>query len=410
MALLKYNGKIVLFNGAFTSAQDFTVIELEVSGSTFVDRSNAFFQIQSSTPNNTIYIDFQDGTGEHAFAPNSGNNHVYIGTNSNTIYTYQDGNTGRRKVFIRFKNSQDVTYIQLANFMMYGNFPKSIANYNLTEGLSFSNNTTSKWDAFPVDFRSVNSMSVMFRNTFQNKVVNLSPWVYSSRIQTLILDGIFNLSALPAINHTDKLINIVGLKNLTLANSDLNSNSLPSNLKDISTLEYLRIGNNSTLTTLPTVLVGCANIKTLILGSGDGFGYSHITSWGNGITGMIRLETLTCMGGVATNSPTSIPTGLNTCVALKNIDLRGGYRTQARIDEFVTNFYNYVVANPNLTNINLNIGYSGSTVLNTRPSGVYQTSSTPTTPMEMIYKLVNDYRHTVTVTNITNNGNEVLTP
>ena len=405
MALLKYNGKIVLFNGAFTSAQDFTVIELEVNGATFFNSttSGRTFEIRSSVPNNTMYIDFQDGTGEKTFNPNNGNNHRY----TDDFYTYQDGNTGRRKIFIRFKDAREITYIAFVNFPMFGNFPKSIANYNLSDSLVFANSTSSKLDAFPEDFRSVNSVYVSFKNAFQNKAINLAPWVYSSKIQRLILDGIFNLSALPTINHTDKLINIDGLRELTLSNSDLNSNSLPSNIKDISTLEYLRIGNNTTLTTLPTALVGCANIKTLILGSADGYGYSRITSWGNGITGMIRLETLTCMGGVA---PTSIPTGLNTCVALKNIDFRGGYTTQARIDEFVTNFYNYVVANPSLTNINLNIGYSGSTVLNTRPSGVYQTSATPSTPMEMIYKLVNDYRHTITVTNITNNGNEVLTP
>ena len=121
------------------------------------------------------------------------------------------------------------------------------------------------------------------------------------------------------------------------------------------------------------------------------------------------MTSLTTLLNVGTG-PTNIPTGFNTCLALKNIDLRNNFKTQASIDEFVTNFYNYIVANPNLTNINLDIGWRSSTVSNTRPSGTYQASETPTTAMERIYKLVNDYRHTITVTNITNNGNEVLTP
>lgn len=423
MKLLKHNGNIALFGGSQFTIPDLSVIELEVGGASFLDNVNGSrrFGVYNREGGNEMYIDFNDGTGEHTYLPNSGVDFSFLSWSTASFYTYQDGYSGRRKIKIRFKDHKKVEGIVIRYQEFYGVFPKSLSVYNLNDLVIYGhhNASYSRFENFTLDFRASKIRKLDLRNISNNIVKDLPEWIVNSEIQELTLLNSFDLSDV-STNNISRLVNQPLLSTLTLANVQLNVNSLPSNLKDFPSLKTLNIQGSTTLTTLPSSLVGCTNIENLELGSGSsGFGFSHITSWGNGVSGMTSLKSFVCNNTTVANIPTTIITGLQDCVNLNFLDLVGGYRTEVRMTEFLNNFYDFTLNERNFSNFSLNIGWKVSTFKNIRPVGVYQQPAdyidninfgTPTTPMEQIWVLVNVFGYTITITNTTDNGSEILTP
>lgn len=105
----------------------------------------------------------------------------------------------------------------------------------------------------------------------------------------------------------------------------------------------------------------------------------------------------------------TFPAWLNALTSLKTFSCMASFETQQAMDDFVDSVYAFVTANASLITGNTPfrqmsiIAYDDNRPLYSwKPSGLYQEPSgyiqgssngTPTTPMEKIYCLINNYNH-----------------
>jgi Leucine-rich repeat (LRR) protein len=423
--MYKTHSKIVKVGSKIPVSENRTVINLTVRGTSFPDRyigGTAFTIISSGTQ--VMHIDYMDGTGVHDTNLINGTNNIQLNTyyykdleDPTKIGTIDPTYMQERTIRIWFDYPYRITTFLIQNFGLYGDFPRNIGNYNLN-ALTFSQ--VYSLENFPTVFRGGNWTLLVLNNLSSIKPTVLPDWIGLSRISTLRLQNVFNLSGSPASTNVNSLSKVKDLKNLYLLTNSMGNNSFPTTLKDITTLENLYVNGNP-FTIFPSAIGDCQQLKALVISDNTGaFGFNTtMTSWGAGIGNMTSLVSLT-YATTTSNFPTTVPTGADTAIVLKNIIVKESYRTsQARTDAFVNNWYDFIVANASLVLGNtkfrqmvFDIGNLISTPT-LRPSGGATPTvlvDPPTTPIQKIYYMCKKYGHMWTIRNLANTGIEIVMP
>ena len=431
MDIVKFFGNIGRSGQTLWKYPDLSTINLEVSGTSFPDTriqgeggsnpSNVVFEVKSNNLNNEMYIDFADGTGRHTYQPNASGVFKYEATALHYFQdvpaeykdTYNVDYLIKRTIKISFKYPSSITYMRLSYVGFYGDFPRSLGTYNFIDGLDIrSASIPRRWGTFPTALKGIRSNSLTLLACFLERFTTIPLWLTNSELKTLTLISVFDGSAVNTVNGMDRIHNIKGLEGINMVSALLGNNSIANNLKDIPTLKSVFFQHN-TFTTVPDSIYNALQIEYLTVGNG------YLESWGTGFKAGAQINRLSYGPSNNASFPTTVPTGLENCVLLKTVENLGSFRTQARLDAHINAWYDFVVANASTSTGNtqfrqmsITMGYTNSsaTGINTRPSGLYQDSPTPSTAMEKIYKLVKVYGHTWTVVNTTQTGNQVLTP
>lgn len=432
MEMVKFYGSLGRHGKFLWRYPDLSTILLEVSGTSFPDK-----KIQGEGGNNPsdvviditvgegneMYVDFADGTGEHTFLPNSTRGtkilysatalHYFQDVPENIKNTYNPSYDIKRVIKIRFKDPSKVTYFKMHHIGVHGNFPKALGTYNITQDIDISSNNSKKWDSAPTALKGLRVNYLRLSTVFKEQFERIPDWIINSEIKAISLVSSFNArQKLPNETAMDKIHLIKGLYSLNFVSVGLGNNSFADNLK--STLLYNVFLQYNQFSVVPDAIYNALQIGYLTLGG------SNLESWGTGFKVGTKLNRMSYWPSSHANFPTTIPTGLENCVLLKTVENIGSYRTQSRLDAHINAWYDFIITNASTVSGNtqfrqmsINMGYtanSNATGINTRPSGLYQDSVNPSTPMEKIYKLVKVYGHTWTVVNTTQTGNQVLTP
>lgn len=425
--MYRIGNKILKRGNALYFAENPTVLEFTVRGTSFPDRQSGVSVQFNSDTGNVINFDFNDGTGTHRFLPNSAGKN-FLWQNPDIIHYFQDlvdplkigtvDNTypQERKIRIWFDFPSKTKSVLIQNTTLRGDFPGNIGNYNLDE-MRFS--AVRMFEGFPIRFRGGKFLYVYLNNISAVLPKVFSPWIGSSEINYLTLQRTYDLSDGSIATGVDSISNCKGLVNLYLSILNMNTNlCFPSTLKDIPTLRDLRIGGNK-YTVFPKRVGECSQVTKLVISAADGYDYApEFNSWGYGLGLMTSLETLHSGGAPA--MPTTMPIGLANCVNLKEMLFNASFITEIRVDAFVFNFYNFITVEASLVsgntkfrNMNINIGGSVGPFNSARPTG----GATPTivvnpppTAIQRVYNLCKLYGHTFTVRNLANTGTETITP
>tara|TARA_R100000963_G_C4645881_1_gene110350 strand:- start:4342 stop:5961 length:1620 start_codon:yes stop_codon:yes gene_type:complete len=321
--------------------------------------------------------------------------------------------------------------------------PEFILNSNSLEYVNLNSAVT---------LSGTNSESKLDR-FFSNELPNLNGFDLSStKIDTRIPDFHKDITGEIGFSgqNTSGFLFSNNLSNWKGSLSISNSTSLPDSeivrvLEDSSITSFNAVSNSFNLDIITTEIN--TTIRLLILGRGDSFGGSLPSFLGN----LTALDSL-YFGDFGNgqdfpqlkfygNNP--LPNSLSHLQLSKNTDLEvtvptwfgtlnlnrfqsWSWQTQSRINTHVENFYSVVESTNAMTgstylrgldyqlvNTNLNLN------TNPRPSGTYEAptgyiqgsaNGTPTSPMQAIYVLVNQYNMTVTVLNELGNGKDIYTP
>lgn len=418
--LRTYNNRLLISDdGKLIKPYSLPEIEVTNRGTVFPDGYSSSTGVNITTSiANTIFIDFGDGSEvyEREFTG------LLQIRRSTPIYTYSVSSDYQVRIWFKFPSK--VTSVEFNFVYFYGDFPVALSLYNLST-LRLNNNY---FNDFPVNFGASSIRTIEFNNPTGGTITNIPLWITRSRINRLNYGGSrINLSN-SLTNNVDKLINIQGLTSLNF----LNGCMLPdvtSNLKDISTLSHLSFCGNTPVTSITPNINACKQITHLGFGyiSNTNFGSTatngQLNSWGVGLVGMSNL--IGFYAGFCANLPTTVPTGLEDCVNIKTLYFLQSFQSLTRVNEAVTNYYNFTIANASMATgntkfrqINFNITRSTGN-LTPRPTGTYQaptgyvqgsSNGTPASQMEMLYVLVKQYRWTCVITNTAGTGNETLTP
>jgi len=372
-------------------------------------RGNTRFTTQDE---NEIYIDFGDGSPIYTEVFSGSLN--FLGE---SLYEYDT--IERRTVKIWFKYPERIIQIAIAWQYYIGNFPLNIGLYSLTQ---FSVQQT-RFEEFPINFLGGVFSRITIRNITQQTIYSIPAWIINSRIQNLSLHGGIELDN----DATDSIENLMDIQDLeTLSLADTKITDIPSNFKDKDTLKRLFLGNNP-FTEITQNVNDCKKLIELSFGyHGGGYwtagGSDLFTSWGVGIANMPELQVFRFDS--MHQAPDTLPTGIETAPKCKTIWART-YRTQQRQDIFIENVYNQVISTATMatgegilrrTTLRIETRSGGSAL---RPSGIYQAPSgyvqgssngNPSSAMEMIYVLVNQYEWILYLTDEAGTGVEILTP
>lgn len=421
--MYRVGNKIVKFGSKIPISQNTTVIEIECEGTSFPDRiQSAAVTFGGTTGKRACYIDFADGTGLHLFETVS-----FIST---IAWYYQDLNDPekigtidpsyqqRRTVKIFPLYPASITVINFQNHTLYGKFPQNTGNYNLVE-LRLSG--VARIETFPERFRGGSITLLVLSNISQTPLNYVPDWIGNSRIVTLRLSSVLNLNRSSLLTNVDVISRVAALKVLFIDNNGLSQNSFfPETLKNATTLEEVYIANNFTV--FPARIGECGQIKKLVIGEA-GNGYSNsMSSWGAGVGLMISLVSLIydAIGQGSDILETKLPNGIENCLQLKIISFNATFKSQARMDTHVNNWYDFIVANASLSTGNAkfrNMSFRCNTNVGpyqsfrpsggTTPTGVVEP---PATPLQKVYNLCKKYGHTWSIKNLANNGTEIIAP
>jgi hypothetical protein len=203
----------------------------------------------------------------------------------------------------------------------------------------------------------------------------------------------------------DRLADLAGtLKTLSIIASNSNVTDFPSDLASIP-LEHLLFNISGALTQMPTILNSITSLKSLYIGTTSG-----ITNMAN-LPALVNLETLDLgQNGFNVTNKTNVDIcdDWATYTKLKTVNLLRNFTTTARADDFVDNFYDFVVSNAPITGTSadafrsmaINFSLNGTlTGTYQEPSGYSAGSSngSPASPAEKRWVLVNQYAHTWTM-------------
>lgn len=415
---------MITSNGKFlTSSYGKLLKSYDLPKLTFVNRGEIFPKNSVSNAANitivteiinVIYIDFGDGSEfyEREF---TGSLSV---RSSEPLHTYSVN--GDHSVKIWFKYPSKIKQITASYWNVVGEFPVDIQLYNMNR-LSFNQ---CRWDSFPM-LRGAVIYYLSFSNSFINNQEGIPEGLLTSAITTLFLGQEFKFDR---NNNINRLIDIRGITSVTFTGYN-NISFLPSNLKDVTTLRNLALGNNGL--TIDENIRQCTQLESLSFGYypgqffGSSIGDGDVTSYGVGIAGMTSLKFLGF--GMTPNIPATAPLGIENAQNLKTLYFRSSFRTLSRLESFISDIFGKVINNASLLvgntllrQVRLEVCWVNSvTGIVPRPTGTYQaptgyiqgsSNGTPASPMEMIYVLVKQYRWTILVQNTANNGIETLTP
>jgi hypothetical protein len=517
--LLKAGGKILRGKDGFLSVtpDGDLILKFTVQGTCFPAKRTignpASYEFTSNLNiNNKVFIDYNDGTGEHEynFKSSGSNRRIYFrnlanGTTPETIqgsgvydeivHFYQDlppeivgtvvdSYPQKREVVIRFEKPQDIINITIDRILVFGSISSSISRYRNLDTLYFRD--FYNIESFAQDFYNSSIKNLTFSNIGRVMDSGIPLWIVNSnRLQMINLSGSVDLSGDPVSKNLDKINNLKdSLTSLNLSsakinykipetftelyklsNLDLGGNpigvQMPDNLTDLTALKVLSFNNArfpfadverviEELPVLETLDISASNytsaydisddnynVITIIIGGqswgagnpppfinklkalkslqlyrpGSGL-LTELIGWGD-FSEIVTLEDLRLPRN--TNLTTEIPIWFGSLVNLKSMLISASFQNTGGINSFVNNFYELVVANASMSIGNTKFrqmiidAYGTSTLdqaNSTRPSGTYQqpagyvqgsSNGTPTSPMEKIWVLTNQYNHSWTV-------------
>lgn len=433
MKALTLNNKIMVQGSKvliMPSLTEGATISFNVRGTCFPDRNtaNASFRVNSSLPNNKMYINFGDGTGEHEYETSKFYYHEIMHyfqdlKDPSKINTIDRNYNQERTIYIRFDKSQSVTSFEINNTMVFGGFPSGLGFFNLD---ILRLNSTREITNFPTNFKGGRFKDVYFNNAVKSMLKIIPEWISISEIENLTLLGIFDLSASAAINGLDKIKDVLNLEALRIGNSNIRDISIPTNLKEAPRLKVISLRGD--YVTLPKGITDCERCEKIELSDVDGNGYGSVQNWGDGVTKMTKLISLTYFNGASYEVfPPEAPTGIENCPRLRNVKIGSTYRALSKVNGHVMSWLSKLnsVADKKPTALNSfrTVAFDMGTSINAntaiRPSGIYQAPSgfvlgqnngTPSTAMEAIYVFVKQWGWTVTVRNEANTGTEIFNP
>lgn len=330
-------------------------------------------------------------------------------------HRYTDGSTRERYIILTF-TVEDI-YTLISNTMIMWGFP-ILELPNLT---SLSLSYTRYINEIPFIRISKLKKLTSFNLTSLGSILQYIPdsIFEMTGLTTLSISGVFNLTDPDSSNFRK----ISKLKNLTSMTAWIcNVTTYIKELNDLPKLEYLCISNANSSTGvdgIPTfnevnkINQSLTNLNVI----GAGYSGSGIrTSWmeeqfsGKGLQNLkqINIE-------YQNNLSLVLPEYLREMNSLNNIYGLNSFKSQERADTFTNNLYAYMTNWNQVTMTNklvngkrnqfygLTIGmYASSYPYDYRPSGIYQAPSgfvkgvsngNPTTPMEKIYVMQNNYAH-----------------
>lgn len=394
------SGKVLQRNNMVVEQRDIYAFELEVSGTSFPDRSDGVFTY-APFADTICYINCNDGVGERIYD----NSIIYFqDVPSDKLNTIDPTYSIKRKINIRFQSPKKVKSMYFSALGLLGKMPLELGYYNFAS--FFVNqkpiNTAFLWDTFSPYFRGLKADVITLRYAFKTYLNYLPNWFVYGYFINVYLEKVFDLSRSPDLTGLDKLHNINGLTILELNQAALSPTSFADNLKLIPTLRTLTLIFNYSFSYLPDSIGNCQQLTYLKIASCD------FRTWGNGIGNMLNLITLQFDGNP--NMTTDLPNGMANCVKLKQLLFYSSFNTLIKADTFVNNLYTFIVSNASTSAGNTKFRTMEINIMNIRPSGTYQDSTTPSTPMEKIYKMVKVYNHTWKVRNAAYTGTEILAP
>ena len=275
------------------------ILNFDVVGSFFPARdntSNSYLQIVGQNSiENVVYIDYNDGTGEHSypFKALGALRRIYFTANANVttitglagtssfdvsaLYFYQDLPVGikntvndtygspdsPRRIKLRFEKPQAVTSISLNRVRMFNALSSAIARLSNLETLYI--NSANYITSFPQDF--YNSRIRFLTLTFVGNVLQsgFSNWILNSPMESLQLNETIDLSGDPVVKKFDQIYKLKEtLKILNLSTANINY-VMPAAVSQLYKLENLTLNNNSssTLMRFPATLNTLIALKTV---------------------------------------------------------------------------------------------------------------------------------------------------
>lgn len=410
--LLNKDNNILLKDDKILEERSAPPIEVVVKGKSFPPSGQLHI---TTLGTNTIFIDFGDGSEIYSKTFTRD----FIVRAPDKIHTYNDS-TVKYKVKIWFEKPESITkwYSSLRTYK----FPEEISMYkNLTiidvSRTEYIDNTIN------LGVLNLDSLSLITANK-PKTYTEVPNYILNSNITSLTLGSEFYIENAPNDN-LESLGNINNLKRLVFHDGN-GVSDIPSSFKDSKISELIFGGGNPVLSITPNINA-CKQLIRLGFGYGSGSTSigGKINSWGEGFKGMINLKKLSL--GTCHDMPVDEIPYLEDANSLKEFYFKSSTLTTERVDTLVTNLYNQVnlIASKDLGNtimrqvfiqldwVNVYVGVSK------RPTGVYQepigylqgsNNGTPSTPMEMLYVLVNQYKWTARIPNVTEDGTEILTP
>lgn len=402
---LNIGGHPVEYNNgtlSFTVSGDTFPKSYYVSGAPFTDTRFIF----ESSESNTATIDYGDGSiitytfksNKLEFRPN-----IFSGdATRQAIYTYTDGNSGNRVIRISFGKIDKITKFQSNYCMLKASFPNEIGAVSNLAALDIS---LSEFTSFPPSFATLKKLitinvinigtaiSQRIPDEFNNLKLNRFSASSSIDLGDGSASNLMGFLASPERSHLQFLF-IDGCKLIRL----------PTEIENCANLYQLHIGGQNLYELVPPAVNLIPSLE--VLGIGEYYSNNVEVKYWCSLSNLINLRVLDCQK--AFNMETNLPPDLQNCVKLKNYQFSGVYRTNARINAFITNFYNFIDTYASKTGANT-LPYRGVTMdcSYTAPSGTFQSptgyvagsnNGTPASPKEMLWVLVNQYGHTITYT------------
>ena len=397
---------------------NFTIVGKNFPNYNNVENYNSGVITIKSSVANTIYADFNDGSAVYEMD--------FVGVlelrTNNPIYTYKS--SGRHIVSIWFKIPTKITSIAISLCTMFGDFPIGLSFYPLDD---LSLNRLGNIEHFPIDYGASILNRLLIDDVTKDVQKNIPLWMIKSSINHLLLGGGFEFGDL---NNLDQLINVKNLESLTFRRRN-NVVNIPSNYKEIKTLKRLNFGTGNPVRSITQEVNNCKQLEVLAWGYSTNTNISNtsvdgmINSWGYGVTNMPNLIELSLNG--CYDLPTTAITGIETAIKLKRIRMRDSYKTQQDLDSIIVSQYSSANnsaskenGNTLLRQVLFEICWIASNSRNVfRPTGVFKapvgyikgsSNGIPSTPMEMLYVLSNQYHWTILINNNSLTGIETLTP
>lgn len=295
--LLKAGNRILKTPYGFASITQDTdiVLKITVRGTCFparrVSNGNAILEVYSTNSiDNKIYIDYSDGTGEQEYAfKSSGATRGILFTNranqttpstvpgtttldQNPLHFYQDLPPGvidtvdndypqQRDIFIRFEKPQNITYLRMAGFIVFGVFPSAVSKLRALQTLILDNLVS--LTSFAQDFYNSAIRNLTIANSGTVLENGFSEWILQSPMVNLNLAGAINLSGSHSAKKFDRIDELKDtLETLNISASQIDA-PMPEELGELYKLTSLDVSANlSTATRMPTTLSGFSALGT----------------------------------------------------------------------------------------------------------------------------------------------------
>jgi len=274
--LLKGNGNFI----AVISDNDI-ILKFTVQGTCFPSKHSqghgitSFFSFLSANgESNKVFIDFNDGTGEHSYDFHSQGStrridfrNMAFGTTPETVqgnqwydadvYFYQDLPEGvkdtvveeypvQREVLVRFEYPQKLLTLAISYVKMFGVLPSELSKLRSLEALSISN--TLNITSFAQDF--YNSQIKNLQLTSVGSVMNqgFPLWILNSnKLESLTLNSSIDLSGNPVLKRFNEINRLKdSLLVLSLNSTGINY-KIPAELAELENLTVLKLANNSSI-------------------------------------------------------------------------------------------------------------------------------------------------------------------